>query len=86
MGREQGYRDADDRSQVAHRLRISWVLGLLYRKWRVYDLGCHSWSHRAWLSELDSAPLCVLYAVTPLVSRGHLGFFPGKWRSQVGVD
>jgi hypothetical protein len=30
--------------------------------------------------------LCVLYAVTPLVSRGHLGFFPAKSRSQVGVD
>ena len=37
MGREQGYRDADDRSQVAHRLRISMgsLVGLLYRKWRV---------------------------------------------------
>jgi hypothetical protein len=33
-----------------------------------------------------TARSCVLYAVTPLVSRGHLGFFPAKSRSQAGVN
>jgi hypothetical protein len=49
-------------------------VSLLYRNWRLMTWAV-TLSHIVWFSELHGAPLCVLCAVAPLVSHGHLGVF-----------